>query len=207
MSYVPTYSEVEEEIVSVTLNLSNYVTQKEFKNLTGNVDTSNFALKTNAAEIKKKVDDIDVDKINSIDELQGKNYIEENSHLKQLCVPKYLTTCKASDNTYVTTWQSRGKSKIKTTTPISLNHKLFPIIFSNNNYFVVNFDGGYLKTDTTTYPTLNLPINIYFVINPSDPPSTTTSLANSLYEMMSYTKNGKTHPNEYTYSGYGVSFS
>ena len=31
MSYVPTYSEVEEEIVSVTLNLSKYVTQKEFK--------------------------------------------------------------------------------------------------------------------------------------------------------------------------------
>ena len=30
MSYVPTYSEVKEEIVSVTLNLSNYVTQKEF---------------------------------------------------------------------------------------------------------------------------------------------------------------------------------
>ena len=53
MSYVPTYSEVEEEIVIVTLNLSNYVTQKEFKNLTDNVDTSDFALKTNVAEIKK----------------------------------------------------------------------------------------------------------------------------------------------------------
>ena len=38
MSYVPTYSEVEEEIVSVTLSLSNYVTQKEFKSLT-KVDT------------------------------------------------------------------------------------------------------------------------------------------------------------------------
>ena len=69
MSYVPTYSEVQEEIVSVTLNLSNYVTQKEFKNVT-NADTSDFALKTNAAEIKKRVDDIDVDKINSTDELQ-----------------------------------------------------------------------------------------------------------------------------------------
>ena len=43
MSYVPTYSEVKEEIVSVTLNLSNYVTQKELKNVT-NVDTSHFAL-------------------------------------------------------------------------------------------------------------------------------------------------------------------
>ena len=77
MSYVPTYSEVEEEIVSVALNLSEYVTQKEFKSLT-KVDTSDFALKTNVAEIKKKVDDIDIDKINGIDELQGKNYVEDS---------------------------------------------------------------------------------------------------------------------------------
>ena len=54
MSYIPTYSEVVEEIVSVTLNLGNYVTQKEFKNLT-KVDTFDFALKTNVAEIKKKL--------------------------------------------------------------------------------------------------------------------------------------------------------
>ena len=72
MSYIPTYSEVEEEIVSATLNLSNYVTQKESKNVT-KVDTSDFALKTNVAEIKKKVDDIDVYKTYFIDELQGKN--------------------------------------------------------------------------------------------------------------------------------------
>ena len=66
MSYVPTYSEVEEEIISVTLNLSNCVTQKEFKNVT-KVDTYDFALKTNVGDIKKKVADIDVAKINSID--------------------------------------------------------------------------------------------------------------------------------------------
>ena len=77
MNYVPTYSEVEKEIVSVTLNLSNYVTQKEFKSLT-KVDTSDFTLKANVAEIKKKIDDIDVDKIDFIDELQGKNYIEDS---------------------------------------------------------------------------------------------------------------------------------
>ena len=72
MSYAPTYSEVEEKIVSITLNLSTYVTQKAFKNVT-KVDTSDFALKTNVAEIKKKVDDIDL-----IDELQGKNIFEKN---------------------------------------------------------------------------------------------------------------------------------
>ena len=77
MSYVSTYSEVKEEIVSVTLKLSNYVTQKEFKNVT-NVDTSDFALKTNVAEIKKKFYNINVNKINDIDELQGKNYVEDS---------------------------------------------------------------------------------------------------------------------------------
>ena len=54
MSYVPTYSEVEEVVVSVTLNLSNYVTQTEFKSLT-KVDTSDLALKTNVAKIKKMI--------------------------------------------------------------------------------------------------------------------------------------------------------
>ena len=56
--------------------MSNYVTQKEFKDLTS-INTSDFALKTNVAEIKNKVDSIDVDKINSIDELQGKNYVKD----------------------------------------------------------------------------------------------------------------------------------
>ena len=51
MSYLPAYSEVEEEIVSVTLNLISYVTQEEFKNLT-KVDTSDSDLKANVAEIK-----------------------------------------------------------------------------------------------------------------------------------------------------------
>ena len=80
------YSAARNEIVDVKLNLSGYVTQKEFKNLTGNVDTSCFALKTNVAEIKSRVDDIDVNKINNIDELQSKNFFEESYLLFE---PKY----------------------------------------------------------------------------------------------------------------------
>ena len=59
------------------LVLSAYVTQEEFKNLT-KVDTSDLALKTNVAEIKSRVDNIDVDKINSIDVLQGKQIVASN---------------------------------------------------------------------------------------------------------------------------------
>ena len=53
--YFPAYSTARNEIVSVN------VTQEKLKNLT-KVDTSNFALKTKAAEIKNKVDKVDVDK-------------------------------------------------------------------------------------------------------------------------------------------------
>ena len=42
------------------------------------VETSDFALKTNVAEIKSRVDNIDVDKINTIDELQGKNFVKSS---------------------------------------------------------------------------------------------------------------------------------
>ena len=50
--------------------------KKEFKSVK-KTDTSDFALKTNVAEIKNKVDNIDVDRINSIDELQGKNFVKD----------------------------------------------------------------------------------------------------------------------------------
>ena len=119
MSYVPTYSEVKEEIVSVTLNLSNYVTQKELKNVT-KVDTSDFALKTNVAESKKKVDDIDVGKIDFIDELQGKNYVEDSYlYLNE----KYLYfEVDKIDAQKLLSWQSAGIS----------NEKLTPIKDTNS---------------------------------------------------------------------------
>ena len=119
MSYVPTYSEVEEEIVSVTLDLSNYVTQKEFRNVT-KVDTSDFSLNTNVAEIKKKVDDINVDKIDFIDELQGKNYIED-SYLYLNQKYKYFKYDK-TDTQKLLSWQSAGIS----------NEKLTPIKDTNS---------------------------------------------------------------------------
>ena len=75
--YFPAYSAAaRNETVNVKLNLNNYITQKELKNLTGIVDNSDFALKTNVAEIKKRIDDIDVDSIDDIDALQGKNFVE-----------------------------------------------------------------------------------------------------------------------------------
>ena len=132
MTYVLTYSEVEGEIVSVTLNLSNYVTQKEFKNVT-KVDTSDFALKTNVAEIKKKVDDIDIDKINGIDELQSKNYIED-SYLYLNQKHKYFKHDK-TDTQKLLSWQSARIS----------DEKLTPIKDTNSPSLLFEKTKPYLK--------------------------------------------------------------
>ena len=44
------------------INLSNYATKTDLKNVT-HVDTSSFALKTNLANLKTEVDKLDIDKL------------------------------------------------------------------------------------------------------------------------------------------------
>ena len=131
MSYVPTYSEVEEEIVSVTLNFSNYVTQKEFKNLT-KVDTSDFALKVNVAEIKKEVDGIDVNKIDFIDELQGKIFVEDS----YLYFKPELRYFEISGIKSVLSWKSIGlpDEKLK-----SIRDDYFPELWYDKERTYLNF--------------------------------------------------------------------
>ena len=48
--------------ISVKVDLSNYATKTELKNVT-HVDTSSFALKTNLASLKTEVDKLDIDKL------------------------------------------------------------------------------------------------------------------------------------------------
>ena len=49
----------------VELNLSNYATKADFKNATG-VDTSDFAKKTDLANLKSDVDKLDIDKLKNV---------------------------------------------------------------------------------------------------------------------------------------------
>ena len=56
--YFPPYTET--EIVKIDLDLSNYATQKYLSNL--HIKTFDFALKTNLAALKTKVDKLDIDK-------------------------------------------------------------------------------------------------------------------------------------------------
>ena len=61
MSYYPPYKSSSNN-VKVELDLTNYATKTDLKNIT-HVDVSSFASKTNLAALKTEVDKIDTDKI------------------------------------------------------------------------------------------------------------------------------------------------
>ena len=62
--YFPPYNNSSENI-NVELDLSNYATKKDIKDIT-HVNTSSYALKTNLAALKTEVDNIDTDKLKTV---------------------------------------------------------------------------------------------------------------------------------------------
>ena len=48
--------------INVKVDLSNYATKADIKNIT-HIDTSGFALKTNLASLKTEIDKLDIDKL------------------------------------------------------------------------------------------------------------------------------------------------
>ena len=60
-TYYPPYKSSSQN-VKVELDLTNYATKTDLKNIT-HVDTSSYALKTNLAALKSEVDKIDIDKL------------------------------------------------------------------------------------------------------------------------------------------------
>ena len=53
------------EDINVKIDLSNYATKADIKNI-GHVDTSSFALKTNLANLKSEVNKLDIDKLKPV---------------------------------------------------------------------------------------------------------------------------------------------
>ena len=51
--------------INVKVDLSNYATKADIKNIT-HIDTSSFALKTNLANLKSEVDKLDIDKLKPV---------------------------------------------------------------------------------------------------------------------------------------------
>ena len=63
-TYYPPYKSSSNNI-KVELDLTNYATKTDFKNIT-HIDVSSFARKTNLPALKTQVDKIDVDKLKTV---------------------------------------------------------------------------------------------------------------------------------------------
>ena len=76
------------ENVKVKVDLSNYATKTDLKNvdtLKTHVDTSRFALKTNLASLNTEVDKLDIDKLAPVPvDLSKLSYVVKNNVAKKL---------------------------------------------------------------------------------------------------------------------------
>ena len=77
--------------INVRVDLSNYATKADIKNIT-HIDTSNFALKTNLANLKSEVDKLDIDKLKPIPTNLGKlSDVVKNDVVKKTDYNKLVT--------------------------------------------------------------------------------------------------------------------
>ena len=80
--YLPPYGNSSDNI-KVELDLANYATKDDVKNIT-HVDVSSFASKTNLAALKTEVDKIDTDKLKTVpDDLAKLSNVVKNDVVKK----------------------------------------------------------------------------------------------------------------------------
>ena len=85
--------------VSVKVDLSNYVTKTDLKNIS-HVDVSRFALKSNLASLKIEVDKIDADKSKTVPvDLANLSNVGKNEVIKKTEYDKLVAKINGIDNT------------------------------------------------------------------------------------------------------------
>ena len=89
--------------INVTVDLSNYATKNDIKNIT-HVDTSSFALKTNLSNLKSEVDKLDVDKlkpiptdINKLSDVVKNNVVKKTDYNKLVTKVDNIDVVKKTD--------------------------------------------------------------------------------------------------------------
>ena len=76
--------------ISIKVDLSNYATKTDLKNVT-HVDTSSFALKTNLANLKTEVDKLDTDKLAPVPvDLSKLSDVVKNDAVKKVVYDKLV---------------------------------------------------------------------------------------------------------------------
>ena len=72
--------------INVKVDLSNYATKSDIKNIS-HVDTSSFALKTNLANLKTEVDKLDIEKLVPVPvDLSKLSDVVKNDVVKKNCI-------------------------------------------------------------------------------------------------------------------------
>ena len=100
MSYYPPYRSSSNNI-KVEVDLSNYATKDDVKNIT-HVDVSSYVTKTNLAALKTEVDKIDTDKLKTVpDDLAKLSNVVKNEVAKKtdFSADNYVTRTKFSTDT------------------------------------------------------------------------------------------------------------
>ena len=100
MSYYPPYISSSNNI-KAELDLSNYATKDDVKNIT-HIDVSSYATKTNLAALKTEVDKIDTDKLKTVpDDLAKLSNVVKNEVVKKtdFSADTYVTRTKFSTDT------------------------------------------------------------------------------------------------------------
>ena len=100
MSYYPPYRSSSNNI-KAELDLSNYATKDDVKNIT-HVDVSSYATETNLAALKTEVDKIDIDKLKTMpDDLAKLSNVVKNEVVKKtdFSAENYVTRTKFSTDT------------------------------------------------------------------------------------------------------------
>ena len=94
MSYYPPYRSSSNNI-KVELDLSNYATKDDVKNIT-HVDVSSYTTKTNLASLKTEVDKIDIDKLKTVPaDLAKLSNVVKNGVVKKTDYSTKLTSTEA----------------------------------------------------------------------------------------------------------------
>ena len=189
--YFPPYNNSINKI-KVELDLSNYATKDDVKNIT-HVDASDFVSKTNLAALKTEVD-----KIN------GRDYYRDKMYL--LYEYKTYSFKYVGGGSY--NWKSTGidNSSHSDMNSTAHDHANLPAII-NNARISVKFKGGYCKQSKLIKPNNNNIINVYIVYKPDTISNTTDdtfTVQNALFGEIKLTKNTDTR--KYKYEGYGICF-
>ena len=110
--------------INVKIDLSNYATKADIKNIS-HVDTSSFALKTNLANLKTEVDKLDIDKsapvsvdLSTLSDVVKNDVVKKTVYDKIVAKVNSIGTCRFVLKTKYDTDKSEIENKISNTSDL-----------------------------------------------------------------------------------------